>query len=248
MRRHVTVAYTLIRPHVTTAGEHPAGSDIDIMQTLSRSLGFSVNFTNEKSFSGIVEAVSSGRADMSISQAALALQRYRLGTDMLAVISKRYMLVQRHPVQINKIYTITQPLTYQVWLALLATVLSIAIFLAWLNRCYISIQHFSFKINKHIDITGIRWYTGNGGLSYQDFCISYIPLVSESVPHAWYRNKYRTPYYITLYTWLLLGTFLSMAYETNLLANLVKVDLESQPQTLQVGTKFKHITRKRTYS
>ncbi len=134
MRRDVRVAYTLNRPHVTSAGENPTGSDVDILLTLSRRLGFSVNFFNEKSFSGIIEAVSSGRVDMAISQAALALQRYRLGTDMLALMSRRYMLVQRHPVQFHKIYTIAQPLTYQVWLAILTTVLSISIFLAWLNR------------------------------------------------------------------------------------------------------------------
>ncbi len=34
-----------------------------------------------------------------------------------------------------------------------------------------------------------------------------------------------------------------MTYETNLLANLVKVDLESQPQTLQVSKELKYVIR-----
>ncbi len=133
-RRNLTVACTIIRPHVTAVGENIAGSDIDIMMELSQSLGFSAKFISTNSFGGMIEAVSSGEADMSISQAALALSRYRLGTDVLAVMGRKYMLVQRYPVQINKIHTIMQPLTFTVWLAIFTSGLSVAFFLLLLNR------------------------------------------------------------------------------------------------------------------
>ncbi len=80
----------------------------------------------------------------------------------------------------------------------------------------------------------LRWYFGKGGLSYQGFYIFYMPLVSQSMPHTWYKNKLWIPFYVTIYIWLLLSALLSMAYKSNLLANLVQVDLERQPHTLQV--------------
>ncbi len=65
--------------------------------------------------------------------------------------------------------------------------------------------------------------------------VSYVPLISASVPHTWYsRHVNKAPYYVIHFTWLLLGTVLSLSYSSNLLANLVKVELEFQPQTLQV--------------
>ncbi len=63
--------------------------------------------------------------------------------------------------------------------------------------------------------------------------ISIAPITGESIPHVWFVQLDNT-YYVTLYFWLFLGSFLSRAYESNLLANLVKVDDEKQPQTIQV--------------
>ncbi len=71
-------------------------------------------------------------------------------------------------------------------------------------------------------------------LGYRDLSISYIPLVSESVPHAWYHKKSKISYFFILYIWLLLGFLLAQAYKSNLLANLVKVDYEKPPATFQV--------------
>ncbi len=58
-------------------------------------------------------------------------------------------------------------------------------------------------------------------------------MTGESVPHVWFLHLTR-PYFVVLYFWILFGTFICRAYETNLLANLVKVDLEKQPETIQV--------------
>ncbi len=134
LKRNLTVACTIIRPHVISLGEKPTGSDITIMKELSQSLGFSANFINIDSFDNMVKAVYSGKADMSISKAALALHRYRLGTDVLAVIVRKYKLVQRYPVQISKINTIVHPLTLPVWLAIFLTAIAVAICLLFLNR------------------------------------------------------------------------------------------------------------------
>ncbi len=71
-------------------------------------------------------------------------------------------------------------------------------------------------------------------INFKQISISYVPLISESVPLGWYKNREETSWYIIITTWLLCATVLSQAYESNLLASLVKVDLEKQPQTSQV--------------
>ncbi len=44
----------------------------------------------------------------------------------------------------------------------------------------------------------------------------------------------KLPHIVFLCFWLLLASFLSRAYESKLLASLVKIDLEKQPKTIQV--------------
>ncbi len=77
-------------------------------------------------------------------------------------------------------------------------------------------------------------YEDHSMIQYGDISIAYIPIVSESVPLSWYRNRAKNPYFVIMFIWLLLGSVLSLAYESNLLANLVKMDLEKQPETFQV--------------
>ncbi len=76
-------------------------------------------------------------------------------------------------------------------------------------------------------------YYYNDFLSFTDVSVSYIPLVSESVPHKWFDSRHKKPYFPILFLWLLLGNVLSNAYRSNLLAVLVKVDFEKQPETFQ---------------
>ncbi len=64
--------------------------------------------------------------------------------------------------------------------------------------------------------------------------MAYVPIISESVPLPWYGKRVQSPYFIIMFIWLLFGSILSMAYESNLLATLVKMDLEKQPETFQV--------------
>ncbi len=73
--------------------------------------------------------------------------------------------------------------------------------------------------------------------NFQAVSISIAPITGESIPHVWFVQLDNT-YYVALYFWLFLGSFLSRAYESNLLANLVKVDDEKQPQTIQVLTLY----------
>ncbi len=72
-------------------------------------------------------------------------------------------------------------------------------------------------------------------IQFKDLSISYIPIVSGSVPQYWYGKRIKNPYFIVMFIWILLGSLLSLAYESNLLANLVKMDLEVQPETFQVS-------------
>ncbi len=133
-RRHVTVSHTIIRPHIIKQDPYPEGSDVDIMYELSDRLGFSYNFTPATSFSHLVQLIADGKADMSVSNAAGDLHRYRLGIDFLALMYRRYVFVYRHPIPIQAMYTITLPFTLAVWGAILASVFAIMLTLTWLNK------------------------------------------------------------------------------------------------------------------
>ncbi len=132
--RHVRISYTILYPYVYEWGNNPKGSDIDLIQALSKSLGFTYEYKYDKYFQGLIRNVWSGEADFCISHPAVALHRYAFGLDVMALSARNYVLVQRHPTNINSVYTIVQPFNMYVWLALLFTIISIYITLAFLNR------------------------------------------------------------------------------------------------------------------
>ncbi len=80
-----------------------------------------------------------------------------------------------------------------------------------------------------------RWYLEEEYLVFEDSIMPSAILFGQSIPLKSYRNyNVYHPYYIVLLLWILIGSYVSQMYEANLLANLVKVDLEKQPQTLEV--------------
>ncbi len=133
-KRHISVSYFPIRPHVTQVGSEPKGSDIEVMRSLAAIMDFTADFSLASSFEDLVRTVAEGKADMCISHAAIALHRYQLGLDFSTLVTQRYVFVQRHPVAINSMYTTVHPFTLAVWLAILATTVCIGIFIALLQR------------------------------------------------------------------------------------------------------------------
>ncbi len=65
--------------------------------------------------------------------------------------------------------------------------------------------------------------------------ISLSPVTCTGVPEKMLRSRRKNPIYITLFTWFVIGYVIALAYKSNLLANLVKVEVEKQPQTFQVS-------------
>ncbi len=78
----------------------------------------------------------------------------------------------------------------------------------------------------------LRYY-GTGTI-FGDISVSFIPLVSESVPDKWYKSRHIKPFFPILFLWILFGFILCQAYKGNLLANLVKVEYEKPLETFQV--------------
>ncbi len=85
-------------------------------------------------------------------------------------------------------------------------------------------------------------------MRYRDISISFIPLVSESVPLRWFDDRNKNPHFVLLYMWLLLGATLAHAYKSNLLASLVKVEYEKPPETFQVIDEQKSLKHIAQYS
>ncbi len=132
--RHVSISYTVLNPYVYEKGSNPKGSDIELVKTLSKSLGFTYEYKYAKYFQGLIRNVYSGKADFCISHPSVVLHRYAFGLDVMPLSARRYVLVQRHPTDINSAYTIAQPFTLNVWLALLFTSASMYAVLVFLNR------------------------------------------------------------------------------------------------------------------
>ncbi len=132
--RHVRVAYSVLYPYVYEHGSNPKGCDIDLIDTLSKSLGFTYEYKYDRYFQGLIRKVWSGEADFCISHPGIALHRYAFGLDVMTMSARNYVLVQRHPKNIRAVYTIAQPFNLYVWLALLFTIISIYVILAFLNR------------------------------------------------------------------------------------------------------------------
>ncbi len=62
--------------------------------------------------------------------------------------------------------------------------------------------------------------------------MSLAPLTNEGIPQRMFHLS--SAHFAFICLWIISASFLSRAYESNLLASLVKVDLEKQPQTIQV--------------
>ncbi len=66
--------------------------------------------------------------------------------------------------------------------------------------------------------------------------LAWSPLLGTGLPESWFGNKSKTPVYIIIFMWFLAGSVIAHAYKSNLLANLVKVGVEPQPETIEVST------------
>ncbi len=186
--------------------------DATIFNLLSTQMRFTIEFLNRHSFNGIVNALRNGEADVAISHPNIDLLRYRFGLDMLALDNRDFVLAQRYPEPADKIYAIATPLSSDVWLAVLVTASAVTAY---------------FTISQ-------KFYTRKFHLSFDNLVIGYITLVGQSVSWNFIRKKQFKSNFLLLYLWITMAFILSSAYETNLLANLVKVDFEAQPQTFQV--------------
>ncbi len=132
--RHLKVQFVSMQPYVTSQGLIPEGSDVDVMDSLASRLGFSIEYKYTNNFKNLLKFVTEGSSDMCISHSSIALSRYNLGLDIFASLFRRYLFIQRHPVFISSSYTISQPFTLKVWLAILATISAIAVTLTIINR------------------------------------------------------------------------------------------------------------------
>ncbi len=85
----------------------------------------------------------------------------------------------------------------------------------------------------HIGLFLPRFY-GFDALSFSDVSISFVPLISESVPLKWFDHWHLPPYFPIFFLWLLMGNLLANAYKSNLLAVLVQTGHEKDPETFEV--------------
>ncbi len=132
-KRHLVVSYVISLPYVTRAGATPKGSDVDILESLSSRLGFTTLYKRGQSFNDIISHVADGSSDMSISHTGIMWQRYRLGIAPIVLTPSLLRFMQRHPVPVSSLYTISFPFTQHVWVALVFTVIFTFLFLAFLN-------------------------------------------------------------------------------------------------------------------
>ncbi len=211
-RRQVSVSYLIFNPYIVEIGSPPIGIDGTTLETLSKSLDIKVDYVPAKTFTELVDLVATDKVDFCLSHPSIALHRFRMGLDFITMYWRNMFYIQRYPVPVDSLYTVSYPFTIGVWRATLATVIIVALVLSSLNY----------------------FYGHRPPMTFQELSISYKTIVGANVPSYWFDKRKRNPYYIIFFIWLLFGSILSVAYQSNLLANLVKVEMEEQPQTFQV--------------
>ncbi len=134
--REITGTYTVIPPYIINpTPPQPTGLDPDIMNLLSRKRNIKVYFKPVKDYTDLIKLVLLGHADMALSQPNLVIQRYRLGLDISPALTfRRFIFVKRHPVPVDKMYTIVYPFSKGVWLATVATTVAVLVTLGLLNK------------------------------------------------------------------------------------------------------------------
>ncbi len=133
-KRQVIVSHLEYPPFITKSGLNPAGSDIDVMDSLSSRLGLTIKHKEAQTFNELVSFVANGNADMCVTHLGIVLHRYRMGLDPVELGHTIVYFAQRYPVPLNSHYTISHPFTVDVWFALIATTLLVCLFLGFLNR------------------------------------------------------------------------------------------------------------------
>ncbi len=81
----------------------------------------------------MIKMVADGKADVSVCQAALVPDRIKWGLNYIVIRFKKVHYAMRHPVKVDSFYTVTYPFTIDLWIAIFATVIAMAVLLSVMN-------------------------------------------------------------------------------------------------------------------
>lgn len=136
MNRNLIVTYTEFPPYVIDpTPPMPSGLDPALIQIMANHLGFKYTYMHANDFTQLIMFVILGTADIAITQPNFVSQRYVLGLDLSPPLTLRsFFFISRHPVPVDKLYTITYPFTETVWLVIFGTIAMIAFVIVVINR------------------------------------------------------------------------------------------------------------------
>ncbi len=157
--------------------------------------------------------MATGQADAIMAQAAISgSSRYHLADVSHPMFTRTFRFYNRIPDKVTPMLTLAYPFDAAVWRFLV-----LSVFLIFLTVFMFNIVHDDDK-----------------AISIYDSCLIAIsPMLGDSMPHHW--NSVRSSWYgfTFLFIWLLSGLLLSMAYSSNLLANLISVESKKADDTFE---------------
>ena len=148
---------------------------------------------------------------MAIGQSNVdVLGRYKIADVSPAIFERVLGLIEKKPGEVDSLYTVFSPFSLPVWLATIVSLMVVGL-VFWLIEVRASSKPSVFHTA----------------------AIALIPLVAESLPLRWFNIRMKFQGYLLLLLWLPLSSFLSLFYESTLLANLVRVSYEEPIGTFE---------------
>ncbi len=131
--RNIRIGYIIIPPVIIQSGSPPIGIDADVVETLAAKLNFRTAYVQGGSFNNLAKIVGANLTDISVSQGGLTVTRQSWGGRCLHIRFKNIQFAIRHPIKVDSFYTITYPFSAAVWMAVLGTVIVLAVLLPVMN-------------------------------------------------------------------------------------------------------------------
>ncbi len=159
----------------------------------------------------------SGEADVSATSLIYNINWYRGSMDILASLQhqREIAIWTRHPKEVPRFYTIVEPLNWQVWAGTVVSIMSVCAVLIFIAK-----------------IASKRGYTM---ADMFNLCsIGYGIMINEALPDkVLYATNSIWSSRIVIWIWLPTSYLISMAYQSQLLAALIKTSTEKSINTFQ---------------
>lgn len=168
-----------------------------------------------RSFTGVVNAVNAGEADIGIGGLSMTYERHLKAPYIFPVYQRNlyFKTIKLRP--IKNFATIYKPFQGWVWFSILMCIFCITVVFI--------IFDFFFSQSRNVSL-------------FKALCFAFVPMINESLPHNFFKFKSKTARkqkLLILFLWLPMGIILSYAYRSNLLAMLVKISYEKPINTLE---------------